>query len=602
MKLLWNSVVGKLWATILLLVAVVLLILTVLLVQFFDHFYFEEKHNELLSLGSKVADIIVSYEHEAEARDIAKELVEVTDTSLVVIGPEHHEYWEVSANPQLPIINVETLLGDKELQQVFSGKSINKRAHFPVYVEEKVLELDVLIVAVPILLDGAPHGAVFLYQPLGVINDTIKATQRIILYAAGIAILLTTVFAFFLSTRITNPLLQMKKAADSMARGDFHSRVPIRSHDEIGDLALTFNHMATQLNETIQALSHEKELLSSILRSMVDGVITLDRKGKILLINPPAEKMLKTWRFEENMEGEEGVPPRLILDIFEKVVQTEEEQVGKVTAQGRFWMIVMAPLYNMEKKLRGAVAVVRDMTEQEKMNKLRNDFVANVSHELRTPLAMLQGYSEALVDDMVSSEEERTELAKIIHEESLRMGRLVNDLLDLARIQAGHVELNLTEQPLEPIVRHTIHKFANMAKEEGITLREEIGQLKNQYEVDEDRLEQILTNLIDNAVRHTPPKGSVTVSVKEDEGGALISVKDTGQGIPEEDLPFVFERFYKADKARTRGKAGTGLGLAIVKDLVEAHGGHIDVHSKVGAGTTFSIRLPKKENRPKLIS
>jgi two-component system sensor histidine kinase ResE len=301
--------------------------------------------------------------------------------------------------------------------------------------------------------------------------------------------------------------------------------------------------------------------------------------------------MLNTWRFEENIEDPDALP-RLFLDIFEKVVQTEEEQVGTITAQGRSWTIAMAPLYNTE-KLRGAVAVVRDMTEQERLDKLRNDFVANISHELRTPLAMLQGYSEALVDDVVSSAEERQELAKIIHEESLRMGRLVNDLLDLARIQAGHIELNLKEQPLEPVVEHTLRKFSNLAKEEQIDLIEEIEPLKHRYAIDEDRMEQILTNLIDNAIRHTPQQGAVTISLKENERGAIIAVKDTGQGIPKDDLPFVFERFYKADKARTRGKSGTGLGLAIVKDLVEAHGGQIEVHSKMGEGTTFTIYLPK---------
>ncbi|WP_307338969.1 ATP-binding protein [Caldalkalibacillus uzonensis] len=578
--------------TIILLVTVVLVILTFLLVQFFDHFYFEQQNEELKHLAAKIADIFESYEHDSEARYISKELVEVTQTTLVVIGPNHHEFWKVSADTGLPIIDVETLFSDSDLQQVFFGRTIDKRDHFPVYVNTNVVELDVLIVAAPIMINGSPQGAVFLYQTLDVINDTIEATKRIILYAAGIGFFLTTIFAFFLSTRITYPLRQMKVAADNMSKGDFHSRVSIRSHDEIGDLALTFNHMAKQLNDSIQALSHEKELLSSILRSMVDGVITLDRKGEIILINPPAEKMLKTWRYEEDMDGESHQLPRLLLDIFDQVVQTEREHVRTVSAQGRFWTIVMAPLYNRE-KLRGVVAVVRDMTEERRLDKLRKDFVANVSHELRTPLAMLQGYSEALVDDVVDSAEERKELARIIHEESLRMGRLVNELLDLARIQAGHIELDLEPMPLGPIVHKTLRKFTNLAKDEQITLREDVQESAELYQVDADRIEQILTNLIDNAIRHTPAHGTVSVQLKEDAHGAHISVKDTGQGIPEEDLPFVFERFYKADKARTRGKSGTGLGLAIVKDLVEAHHGHIDVHSRVGEGTTFTIHLPR---------
>lgn len=590
MSVLWRSVVGKLWMTIIGLVAVVLFILTILLVQFFDHFFFEEQNNQLELIATKIADIIETYDDESHALHASRELVEVSQSSLIIIGPGHGDHWGISADPQTPIIDVETLYEDEELHRVFMGETIKKRQPFPVQVNDEVLDWDVIIVAVPIKDDASTVGAVFLYQSLDVINETINATKRLIVYAAVVGIFLTTFFAFFLSTRITYPLRQMKAAATNIIEGDFKSRVSIRSKDEIGDLARTFNLMASRLNDSIHALSHEKEQLSNILKSMVDGVLTLNNNGQIIIMNPPAEKMINLWKFEENIEKEDEVP-RVILDIFEKVVQTEKEYVTTIAAQGRFWTIAMAPLYNMD-KVRGTVAVIRDMTEEIRLDKLRKDFVANVSHEIRTPLVMLQGYSEALIDDVVDSPEERKELAQIIHEESLRMGRLVNELLDLARIQAGHVELNLESMPLSPVIQRIVRKFINLAKENKIVLVENIQNTQHSYSIDSDRMEQILTNLIDNAIRHTPAEGEVLVSLTETNEGATIIVKDTGHGIPSDDLPFIFERFYKADKARTRGKAGTGLGLAIAKQLVEAHHGHIDVHSKVGEGTTFTIFIP----------
>jgi len=247
--------------------------------------------------------------------------------------------------------------------------------------------------------------------------------------------------------------------------------------------------------------------------------------------------------------------------------------------------------------VRGAVAVLRDETEKTRAEKFRKDFVANVSHELRTPLSMLQGYSEALLDDIAGTAEARRELAQIIHEESLRMGRLVNDLLDLARMES-HVELQLQPLELDYLLRRVQRKFAALCKEKLIDLQVELAEKATSLaQADEDRLEQVLTNLLDNAIRHTREGGLITLrtlpSVLQGKPAVTIEVEDKGEGIPAADLPFVFERFYKADKARTRKRSGgTGLGLAIVKNIVEAHKGQIEVRSKVNQGTVFSITLP----------
>jgi two-component system, OmpR family, sensor histidine kinase ResE len=411
--------------------------------------------------------------------------------------------------------------------------------------------------------------------------------RKLIFVVGVIGFILTTVFAFFLSSRITFPLRQMKETAHRIAEGDFHAEIPIRTTDEIGELAASFNTMASRLNQLVDALSKEKEQLASVLRSMVDGVVMIDEQGKIAVANPPAEHFLRDWKYEH---PDEPVP---LFAFYQQVVQTGQEVTEDLPVQGRIWSLVMVPLNDRE-QIRGAVAVLRDMTRERKLDKMRNDFVANVSHELRTPLSMLQGYSEAIVDDIAASPEEHKELARIIYDESVRMTKLVNELLSLARMEAGHVELSLERIELRPYLERIQRKFTNLAREREIHLLLEIDTEQTTALVDPDRMEQVLTNLIDNALRHTPNKGTVTLRARGDKT-LLLEVSDTGSGIPQEDLPFVFERFYKADKARTRGKAGgTGLGLAIAKNLVEAHGGTISVQSKLGEGTTFTIALPDK--------
>lgn len=343
----------------------------------------------------------------------------------------------------------------------------------------------------------------------------------------------------------------------------------------------------------MNALSQEKEQLTSILSSMADGVITFNRDGTILITNPPAEVFLRYWYYEQGLASENtDAVPSEVMELFQLAVNTEKEQVGEITAQGRTWVIIVSPLYN-KRFIRGAVAVVRDMTEERKLDKMREDFIANVSHELRTPISMMQGYSEAIVDDIAQTDEEKKEMAKVIYDESLRMGRLVNELLDLARMEAGHILLNLENVEINPYVNRIIRKFHGLVKEKGIELSVQFDSEERDFRFDPDRIEQVLTNLIDNAIRHVPDSASIVIKGRTDERGIYFEVSDQGPGIPEEDLPFLFERFYKGDKSRTRGVSGTGLGLAIAKNIIDAHRGNISVKSKLGQGTTFSFFIPR---------
>jgi two-component system sensor histidine kinase ResE len=611
-----NNIVAKLWMTIIALVAVVLLILGLFLFQYIDTNFpkANDQSSTLTELAYKVAAQTYQHSNEPEFVSRMNDFLSPQDAGLVVLqqDPQTHAVDLKASLFQAgeAALAMDQVFTENDLKAVFAGNTIERRNG------------DYLFIAVPVLSkqtrNTAVNQIVIVHQSQKSVESTQVYVKKLFALVSLIGFLLTTFFAFFLITRITKPIQQLKKAADLITRGEYGSRVPIVSSDELGELAQTFNLMGERLEETIKDLNYEKENLSSVLRSMADAVISFNVEGNVIFTNPHGEEIIANWSDiqwnapkSDSANAEEewnsgsaneimGSPqiPEPLQQIFANVVQETKEITSKVHVHNSVWSIVIAPLYS-RKLVRGAVAVLRNVTEEHRLEKLRKDFVANVSHELRTPLSMLQGYSEALLDDIAASPKERTELAQVIYDESLRMGRLVKDLLDLARMETGHMELNYQAFPLNALLKRVHRKFSALCKEQGLLL---ILQCPEEDVIlpcaDEDRLEQVLTNLLDNAIRHTPHGAKITIRMEMQKASngskaILIEIEDQGQGIPAEDLPFIFERFYKADKARTRGTTtGTGLGLAIVKNIVDAHQGTVHVRSILGQGTTFSILLP----------
>lgn len=592
MNRLWNSVVGKLWITILLLVSFVLFIVTVLLLEFFGNFHSEAVEETLNKEAATIARIFNDHGEFENSLLIMEDILGAETNAVIAEVPEESSYYihDGLNGEQLR----ETILQEPSFQKVFeTDETVMKEMLLPSLTEEDMME-SYIVLASPLQTGQQEHGAVFIYQSLEVMDRTAEKTTNIVFLSAFIAFLLTTFFAFFLSTRITSPLRNMREGAFELAKGNFDTKVRATSSDEIGQLATAFNQMGRQLKHHVEVINQEKEQLSSILTSMADAVITFNQDRTILLSNPPAEKLLQQWLMKRGMEKGDPLPPEM-AHMLEHVLDFEEEIEEELEMEGAYYAITFSPLYSGD-SIRGAVAVLHNMTEQHRLEKLREDFIANVSHELRTPIAMLQGYSEALLDDVGASDEERSEMTKIIYEESQRMGRLVTDLLNLARMESGHMRLYREIVQLNSVIERMTLKFQPIAKEQGIEL--DFASTLDDWaaaDLDEDRIEQVMTNLIDNAIRHTPQEGNVKVRIEQQQDYAKISVDDTGIGIPFEDLQYVFERFYKADKARTLGKGGTGLGLAIARNIINAHGGKIYAESEVGKGTSFIFLLPLKK-------
>lgn len=586
----WRSIVGKLWVTILLLVSFVLFVFTILMLEFLENYHKEQAEQSLRQTASTIASIVDNYDLEQLTDEIIEEMMP-DDTNAFIVSKDR----EVVSAFQTGTNN------DKIQNEIIENKAFSKSYELdipiikemilPSQTEEEKME-NYIVLSYPLTSDNEVHGSIFIYQNPIALHETSQETTKIVFLSAFIAFVLTTFFAFFLSSRITWPLRKMREHAFELAKGKFDETLPTTQNDEIGQLAVAFNQMGRQLKHHLEVINQEKEQLASILTSMTDSVITFNRDRTILLSNPPAEKLLQKW-FLVNKSEERSPVPKEIYHMLEHVLDFEDKLEEDIEMNGSYYRITISPLKNSEQSIRGAIAVIRDMTEQSRLEKLRSDFIANVSHELRTPISMLQGYSEALLDDVVTSEEDRNEMIRIIYDESQRMGRLVKDLLDLARMESGYTTLYKENVPIVNALERITQKFAQVAKENHVHLQFKTNQSEQlEISMDEDRIEQVLTNLIDNAIRHTSKEGSVTVSLEQELSYAKIQVADTGEGIPQEDLPYVFERFYKADKARTRSKGGTGLGLAIARNIVEAHKGNIRVDSTAGEGTTFTFYLP----------
>ena len=434
-------------------------------------------------------------------------------------------------------------------------------------------------------------------------RETSELKQRLFL-ALGVAFLVALMLSVWLAHSITRPLSDIASAARQLSSG--HQTIPIRTtaQDEVGILATTLNDMASQLHAKIDELSEDRAQLLAVLTSMVEGVMVLDYRGHVLQINPALERMFGISRVEAR-----GRPCAelfrhqqlndLVTTILRSPAPYEDEIVLPLT--GRCLQIEASPAGGERESEACIVLVFHDITELRRLEKIRKDFVANVSHELRTPLTSIKGYVEALLDGAKDDPVASAKFLEIILKQSDRLNLIIEDLLELSKIESGRVSLK--EEPLElrSVVDRTLSMIKPIADKKRHRLVTSVDPSLPPVAGDDGRLVQVLTNLLDNAIKYTPEGGTITVGAAlapsignaEPLAGAIeLTVTDTGIGIPEEDRPRVFERFYRVDKARSRELGGTGLGLAIVKHIVEGHGGQVWVEANHPQGSRFVVRLP----------
>lgn len=418
--------------------------------------------------------------------------------------------------------------------------------------------------------------------------------------ALATAMLLGLAAAWFvgsrLSRRITRPLEEFTQVAERISSGDFAGRAPVDETVELGRLGRTFNTMADHLHRTIQEISAERNKIEAIVSGMTDAVIATDRGGRIILLNRAAEELLHLARDQAVGRQAGGVlaSGRLAAMVEEATGRgrSTAEELPPGSVDDRVIEAHCAPIKGDGNAVVGAVAVLRDVTELRHTERLRRELTANVSHELRTPLTSIVGFVETLLDGAMRDEDTCRRFLTIIDNEANRLVKLTDDLMDLSQLESKRVTLELRPVDLGDLVAHVLDKLRPLAESSQLTLSQAAPH-GIVIPADSDRLEQVLTNLVDNALKYTPQGGRVEVRVAPVDGEVEVAITDTGRGIPPEDLPHVFERFFRADRSRTRGSGGTGLGLAIAKHIVEAHGGRISVSSRPNEGTTFRLTIPR---------
>ncbi|MCX7569062.1 ATP-binding protein [Tumebacillus sp. DT12] len=577
-----NSIVAKLLLTIIGLFIVVLVLLSIFLEQLFDSYFYKAEAERLQHRIEHMVDVIQNYP-EPLNQTIVEELAKEEAGMPKVIPP-----WMAD--------DVIAQLSPAQLEQIVQGRGVVVQGKQPSWDTEVPTGTSYIWALQPLVVGGQIDRLLYVIQPTTA-ADAIDRVRELLFFAAGLAIMLATGLAFVVSMNLSRPLVQMNKVAEQMAQGDFHGKVEVVTRDEVGRLGLTLNTLAYKLEENIDDLEREKEQLASIITSMTDGVVAADLNGTVTLANPPARRYMRAKLLTDTGSPNDRELPRELYELEMQVMRSGQQMNDEFDWQGRILVVTMVPLYEKDgASQRGVVAVLRDITHERTLDKMRQDFIANVSHELRTPLAMMQGYSEALLDEFGDDPEQRQELTQIILDETHRMRRLVNDLLDLAQLESGQFQMNDEEVNMVHLIKRIGRKFATVAHEREVHVVVEVDVPEESEPMlvqgDTDRLEQVFTNLVDNAFRHTAKGGQITMQLTRTEGLVRVGVRDTGEGIPQEDLPFIWDRFYKVDKARTRSKGGTGLGLAITRNIVKNHHGDIVVESEVGTGTQFNVLLP----------
>lgn len=425
--------------------------------------------------------------------------------------------------------------------------------------------------------------------------DQVREITGIFFNSSLIALAITVVVSFLTSRGLTRPISEMVDQTERISEGDYSSALRIYSDDEIGQLGKAINLLAIKIRDAQESTEAERQRLDSVLHHMTDGVIATDRRGRVLIINDAALDMLNAE--ETSVIGRDILTVLNLKDktSFHALLTGNEQET--VTIDNSILQCDFSIIQRETGFISGVVCVVADITEQEKIENERRNFVSNVSHELRTPLTSIKSYTEALVDGAWKDEKVAPEFLQVIQTEAQRMIRMINDLLNLSRMDQKRLELDKEFVNLNGLFNHILNRFDlilkdDQYKEHPFTLKREITQTELWIELDQDKFTQVIDNLMNNAIKYSPNGGEIKASLIETHDKIVISIQDQGMGIARRAIPKVFNRFYRVDKARSRAMGGTGLGLAIAKEVIDLSGGRIWVESEENVGSTFYIELP----------
>ncbi|GAB5052915.1 cell wall metabolism sensor histidine kinase WalK [Pediococcus ethanolidurans] len=499
-------------------------------------------------------------------------------------------------------LNEQSIVGQKTTDQAIKNVIYNSRSYQQVNYDQGNNNRYYISIIPLISTSGNSNsvvGALYVRANLESVYSNVNKITLIFFVAASFAIVVGLLLAIIISRAITRPIEEMKKQTMRIARGDYSGHVHVYGKDELGQLASAVNNLSVRVEEAQESTESEQRRLDSVLAHMTDGVIATDRRGRITIVNDMALDFLSA-----DAEHTAGKSILDVLDIrttytLRELLENQDDIVLDFSTKTQD-LILHASFALIQREsgfISGLVCVLHDVTEQQKIDQDRKQFVSNVSHELRTPLTSLKSYIEALTDGAWKDPKVAPQFLKVTQDETDRMIRMINDLLSLSRMDSGTAKLDLELINLNELFNHVLDRFDMILKtddnpDKNYTIKREFTRRDLWVEVDTDKFQQVLDNLMNNAIKYSPDGGQITCRLLETHNHVILSVSDQGLGIPKKDLTHVFDRFYRVDKARSRAQGGTGLGLAISKEIISMHGGRIWVDSKEGRGSIFYISLP----------
>jgi two-component system phosphate regulon sensor histidine kinase PhoR len=518
---------------------------------------------------------------------ICKKIAQQVPTRITVILPSGKVIGDSEKDPA----TMDNHVDRPEVRQALRGQVGMSRRY------SRTLGQDMMYVGIPLRRDANIVGVIRASVSLASIDETLRSIEIKIVMGGLLIALFATILSLWVSRRISRPIEEIKKGAESFARGDFECRLPVENPEEIGSLSETMNQMAVELQERIRKMTKQRNELEAVLSSMLEGVIAVDNDERIISMNQAAGEMLEAHPSQAQGRTIQEVIRNVDLQrLVRKAlsgVEPVEEDVVLYAEEERMLNGHSTALYDEDGHRMGALLVLNDVTRLKKLESVRRDFVANVSHEIKTPIAAIQGFVETLRDGAIENREDTERFLGIIQKHVGRLNAIIEDLLSLSRIEQeeGNQEIVLSKGRVRDVLSMAIQVSQVKATQKNIRMtlscREDL-----MAKINPPLLEQAVVNLLDNAIKYSDPESSVRIEAKQVDGEVLVTVRDQGCGIEKKHIPRLFERFYRVDKARSRKLGGTGLGLAIVKHVTQAHGGRVTVESTPGKGSAFCLHLP----------
>jgi signal transduction histidine kinase len=557
----------------------------------------DEKKQSLLRQAKAIAQAESERAGAGYDLDLMKMYENLSDAKILYIDPDYVATHLKPMDDFQFYYGEDGLADDGRFQQVKIMDAIDKYFIARILAGESVADIrafkfvkgDIIFAGAPIMgADGVATGGIVLIQSADVFRERSAVMLFMLLIVSAISITLAIAVSWFLSGRLTNPIVEITNGAKRLAEGKYGQFIEVRSADEIGELAGTLNTLSVRLRDVVGRLREERDKLNLIIDGIGEGIIAIDRSMRVVHCNESFLRLLEIGR-----EPMRVFPSEEYGRILSLCMRSRRRERATWTAYGERRLAAVASPHEADDLVIGAVCLVQDVSEAERLEQMRRDYVANVSHELRTPLTGIRGMVEPLLDGYIDTEEEKQDCYRVIYQETIRLEKLIREMLDMSRLQDGRLTIEIEELEADGIIEAAVRRVAQTAAEAGIALSTEMPEERIACLGNEDRILQVLTVFLDNALSFTPSGGAVTVYARDAGARAVLGVRDTGCGIEPKDLPHIWERFYKVDKSRMR-TAGTGLGLAIAKLIVELMGGEIGVATEPGKGTDFWFSLKKK--------